>query len=200
MRTSKLVYKVWKSVWFDYLLEELHYLNASDTYLHERNVFMITFPNTACKDNYCTGCCCSLTQILITRPIHQVPATGTFGCCGSELPPSSGNSLHPERATSLGTIWAAVLSPWGQTSTMTYWYRKPWLPCLSGATNKQSSLWDEVEARFWLNPPLCLALPLALVCVPHSLVGFRQEHYFTISSEWESLSQVLHQQKATQDN
>lgn len=111
MRTSELVYKVWKSVWFDYLLEELYYLNASDTYLQERNVFMITLPNTAWKDNYCTGCCWSLTQILVTRPIYQIPATGTFGWNGSELPPSSGNSLHPERTTSLGTIWAAVLSP-----------------------------------------------------------------------------------------
>lgn len=64
----------------------------------------------------------------------------------------------------------------------------------------QSSLWDEVEARLRLNPSLCLAFPLALGCVPHSLLGFKRQHSFTVSSEQESLSQALHQQKAAQDN
>ena len=195
MWTSELVHKVWKSVWFDYFLEELYYLNASDTYLDERNVFMITFPNTAWKVIIVLDAVGPSPRSWLPGPLYQVPTTATFGCYGSELPPSLGNSLHPEGATSLGPIWVAVLAPWGQTSAMTYWYRKAWLRCLSGAANKRSSLWDEAEARFWLNPSLRLALPLALACVPHSLVGFKREHYFTVSAERESLSQVWHQQK-----
>lgn len=71
---------------------------------------------------------------------------------------------------------AAVLSPWGQTSTMTYWYRNPgFLASLEPLINRAhcETKW---KLGFGWTPPLCLALPLALVCVPHSLVGFRQEH------------------------
>lgn len=113
--------KYWKNI----LLKGIKWLLALT------NVFMITLENISWKDNYWSRCCWCPTQTLFSRPVHQVPAMGVLAAMGSELPPSLGNGLQPKGVTSLGTIWEAVLSLWGQASANNrLMHIKAWLPCL----------------------------------------------------------------------
>lgn len=142
-----------------------------------------------------------LTQILITRPIHRFLRDWDFwliAVAQSCLLPRGTPSSRESHLT-----WhhlGAVISPWGQTSTMTYWYRKPWLPCLSGATNKQSALWGrEWKLGFgWTHLSALLFLLLWGLCP--SLLWVSDKSTTSYIKWMEAYPKVLHQQKSNQDN
>lgn len=112
---------------------------------------------------------------------------GVLAARGSELPPAPGNSLHPSEATFLGTTWEPVLFLRGQASANGNWViQKPGSLASLEPLTVQSSQGGEVQGRLQLNPPLCLALPPGLACVPHSLSGLKRELSFSVPTEQHS--------------